>query len=84
MQVKDKEYLAKIYNRVTTSVTTVNAKIAAQKQGHVSLEQLMTTVALEQLSMQHDMLIVLATMVFDPGTDTAPLPELPKKIIGFN
>jgi hypothetical protein len=84
MQVKDKQYLANVYNRIKASVATVNAKIAAEQQGQVSLERVMAAVALERLAMQHDILIVLATIVYDPGTDDGPLPEMPRKFIGFN
>lgn len=84
MQVKDKKYMLNIFKRISESVKTANEKILAQQQGKLSLEQLKATLALEQLGMQHEILIVLATMIFDPGTDTEPLPEMPKKIIGFN
>src|ERR1700739_956843 len=84
MYVKDKRYLANIYKRISTSVTTVNTKIIASQQKKISVEELLASVALEQLAMQHDTLIVLATMVADPEINSGPLPELPKKIIGFN
>jgi hypothetical protein len=84
MQVKDKQFLANVFNRISASVTKVNEKIVAHQQKKIPVDDLLATTALEQLAMQHEMLILLATMIFDPGTDTAPLPELPKKIIGFN
>jgi hypothetical protein len=34
--------------------------------------------------MQHEILIVLAMLVTDPTLATEQLPDLPKKIIGFN
>jgi hypothetical protein len=39
--------------------------------------------ALGQLSMLHEELIVLATLLADPEINAEPLPELPKKIVGF-
>lgn len=84
MYVKDKQYLANIFKRISASVTTVNAKIIASQQKKISVEELLASVALEQLAMQHEALIVLATMVADPEMNAGPLPELPKKIIGFN
>jgi len=84
MQVKDKQYLANIFNRISASVKTVNDKIIANQQKKATVEEVMTTAALEQLAMQHEILLVLATMVFDPGTGPETLPEPPKKIIGFH
>lgn len=84
MQVKDKQYLVNIFNRISASVKTVNEKIVAQQQKKATVEEVLVTAALEQLAMQHEMLIVLATMVFDPGTGPETLPEPPKKIIGFH
>jgi len=84
VQVKDKQYLVNIFNRISASVKTVNDKIIANQQKKVTVEDLMATVALEQLAMQHEILIVLSTMVFDPGTGSETLPESPKKIIGFH
>ena len=84
MHVKDKQFLANIFNRISASVVKVNEKIIDHQQGKTSLEALLATTALEQLALQHEMLIVLATMVFDPGTGSEVLPELPKKILGFN
>ena len=83
MQVKDKQYLANVFKRISASVTTVNEQIIAHQKGKTSVEELQTTAALEQLAMQHEMLVILAVMAFDPGTDAAVLPELPTKIIGF-
>jgi hypothetical protein len=84
MQVKDKQYVANIFNRISASVKTVNDKIIANQQKKATVEDLMATAALEQLTMQHEILLVLATMVFDPGTGSETLPEPPKKIIGFH
>jgi hypothetical protein len=84
MQVKDKQYLVNIYNRISASVKTVNDQIIAHQQKRATVEGLMATVALEQLTIQHEILILLATMVFDPGTGSDTLPESPKKIIGFH
>jgi hypothetical protein len=84
MQVKDKQYVANIYNKISASVKTVNDKIIANQQKRATVEDLIATAALEQLAIQHEILIVLATMVFDPGTGPATLPESPKKIIGFH
>jgi len=84
MQVKDKRYLANIFTRISTSVNTVNEKIIAHRNGKASIEELQTTFVSEQLSMQHEILIVLAMLVTDPALAADPLPELPKKIIGFN
>ena len=81
---KDKQYLANMFKRISASVTTVNAKIIAVQQKKISVEELLASVALEQLAMQHEALIVLATMVADPEITAEPLPELPKKIIGFH
>lgn len=83
MQVKDKQFVANVFNRISASVATVNKKIVAHQQKMISADAVLVTVALEQLAMQHEMLILLATMIFEP-TDSAPLPELPKRIIGFN
>jgi hypothetical protein len=84
MQVKDKQYVANIFNRISKSVTNVNEKIMAQRLGKVTVDDVLATAALEQLAMQHEMLIVLAMLIFDPGTGSQELPELPKKIVGFN
>ena len=84
MQVKDKQFLVNIFNRVSASVVRVNEKIIAHQQNKLSVENLQATVALEQLAMQHEMLIALAMLVFDPGTGAMVLPDLPKKIMGFN
>jgi hypothetical protein len=84
MQVKDKQYLANIFNRISASVKTVNDKIIANQQKKATVQDLMAVAALEQLAIQHEILIVLATMVFDPGTGSETLPEPPKKIIGFH
>lgn len=84
MQVKDKQYLVNIFNKISASVKTVNDKIIANQQRSATVGDLMATVALEQLAIQHEILIVLATMVFDPGTGPETLPEPPKKIIGFH
>jgi hypothetical protein len=82
MQIKDKQYLANVFNKITKSVNTVNAEIIARQQGKVSVDDLLTVVAMEQLAMQHEILIVLATLVADPSIN---VPELPtKKITGFN
>ena len=82
MQVKDKQYLANVFNRITKSVNTVNAEIIARQQGKISAEDLLTVVAMEQLAIQHETLIVLTTLVADPSIN---VPELPtKKITGFN
>jgi hypothetical protein len=83
MYVKDKQFLANVFARISASVTTVNAKIIASQQKKISTEDLLATVALEQLAMQHEALIVLAVLVADPEINVEPLPELPKKIIGF-
>jgi len=84
MQVKDKQYVANIFNRISASVRTVNDTIIANQQKKATVENVMATAALEQLAIQHEILLVLATMVFDPGTGSETLPEPPKKIIGFH
>jgi hypothetical protein len=84
MQVKDKQYMVNLFNRISASVKTVNDKIIANQQKKATVEDLLATTALEQLTMQHEILIILATMVFDPGTGSETLPEPPKKIIGFH
>ena len=83
MYVKDKQFLANIFNRISASVTTVNAKIVAFQEKRISVEELHSSVAIEQLAMQHEALLVLAMLVADPEINVGPLPELPKKIIGF-
>jgi hypothetical protein len=83
MQSKDKQFLVDIFGKVSASVTTVNEKILAHQRGGTSTEELLVTTALEQLAMQHQIVTLLATMAFDPGTGAHTLPELPKKIIGF-
>ena len=83
MYVKDKRYLANIFKRISASVTTVNAKIVASQQHKISIEAVQTSVALEQLAILHEALIVLAMLVADPEINVGPLPELPKKIVGF-
>jgi hypothetical protein len=83
MYVKDKLFLANIFKRISASVTTVNAKIIACQQNEISVEALQTSVALEQLAILHEALIVLAMLVADPEINAGPLPELPKKIVGF-
>ena len=84
MQLKDKQFVANIFSKVSASVKTVNDKIIEHQQNRATVEGLMATIALEQLTIQHEILIVLATMVFDPGTGSDTLPEPPKKIIGFH
>ncbi len=84
MQMKDKQYLANIFSRISASVKTVNDKIIANQQKKATLEDLIATTAVEQLAIQHEILLVLATMVFEPGTGSETLPEPPKKIIGFH
>jgi hypothetical protein len=84
MQVKDKQFAANVFDRISASVATVNAKIIAQQQKKITVDDLLATTALEQLAMQHEMLILLVTMIFEPETPAEVLPELPKKIIGFN
>ena len=84
MQVRDKQYLANIFSRISASVKTVNDKIIANQQKKATVEDVMATTALEQLAIQHEILIVLAMMVFDPGTGSEALPEPPRKIIGFH
>jgi hypothetical protein len=65
-------------------VKTVNNKIIANQQKKATVEDLLATAALEQLAMQHEILILLATRAFEPGTGPETLPEPPKKIIGFH
>jgi hypothetical protein len=84
MQSKDKKFLVDVYDKISASVTTVNDSIVAHQQRNTTVEQVMATVALEQLAMQHQILVILALMAFDPGTDAQVMPELPKKIIGFS
>jgi hypothetical protein len=84
MHVKDRKYLANIFSRISGSVTSINEKIIAHRQGKASVQELLALAALEQLAMQHEILIVLAMLVTDPVLTAEPLPELPKKIIGFN
>lgn len=79
MQVKDKQYLANVFNRITASVNTVNERIIAHRNGKVSVEELHALIALEQLVMQQETLILLATLAIDPALATEPLPELPKR-----
>jgi hypothetical protein len=83
MYVKDKLFLENIFKRISGSVATVNAKIIACQQNKISVEALQTSVALEQLATLHEALIVLAMLVADPEINAGPLPELPKKIVGF-
>jgi hypothetical protein len=83
MYVTDKKYFANIFKSISTSVATVNEKIVACREKKISIEALHTSVALEQLSMMHEILIVVATLAADPEINAGPLPELPKKIVGF-
>ena len=53
MQVKDKQHLANIFNRILASVKTVNDKIIANQQKRATVEDLMATAVLEQLAIQH-------------------------------
>lgn len=84
MQVKDKQFLANVFDRISASVTTVNTKTLAYRQGKAMVNDLLATVATEQLAMQHEILILLGTMIFEPEAGDATLPEPPKKIIGFH
>jgi hypothetical protein len=84
MQLKDRQYLANVFNRIRASVNTINEKIIAQRKGEATIEGLLATTALEQLAMQHEILIMLAMLVTDPELTSEPLPEFPKKIIGFS
>jgi hypothetical protein len=83
MQVKDRQYLANIINKVGKSATTTNEKILAYRNGKASVEQLHAAVALEQLGMQHEILLALGILIIDPVLAAEPLPEMPKKILGF-
>jgi hypothetical protein len=83
MQVMDKRFLANVYNRVAASVTTINEKILARRLGKATVEDLIATAALEQLAIQHEILLLLGVLVIDPALAAEPLPELPKKIMGF-
>jgi len=84
MLSKDRQFVANIFSKISESVKTVNDQIIAHQQKRATVEGLIATVALEQLTIQHEILIVLATMVFDPGTGSETLPEPPKKIMGFH
>jgi hypothetical protein len=83
MYLKDKLYLANIFKRISASVTTVNEKIVAFQKKNISIEEMHAAVALEQLAIQHEALIVLATLVADPDIN-AELPVISNKITGFN
>jgi hypothetical protein len=83
MQTKDKQYLVNIFDKIESSVKTVNEKIIAQQQKRATVEDLIATVALEQLTIQHEILMVLGIMFFDPGTGPATLPVAPRRIMGF-
>ena len=84
MQMKDRQYMVNIFNRIAASVKTMNDKIIANQQKRATVEDIMVTAALEQLAIQHEILVVLGMMIFDPGTSSEALPEPPKKIIGFH
>jgi hypothetical protein len=84
MQVNDKQWLQNVYNKVASSVAKVNEKILDHRNGKATVESLQTAVALEQLAIQHEILLLLGVMIIDPALAAEPLPELPKKIIGFN
>jgi hypothetical protein len=84
MHVKDKQYLTNIFNTISASVNAINGKIIAHRQGKASVEELIATAALEQVSMQQEILLVLAMLVADAALIAEALPEMPKKIIGFN
>lgn len=84
MHVKDKQYLANVFSRISASVDTVNEKITAHQNGKLSVDEFQATVALEQLAMQHETLIILAMLVADPALAAEPFPEIPKRTIGFN
>ncbi len=83
MQVKDKIYLVNVFSRVSASVNTINEKILAHRQGKTTTEELLAVAALEQLGMQHEILLLLGVLIIDPALAAEPLPEIPKKIIGF-
>jgi hypothetical protein len=83
MHLKDRQYFANILNSVSKSVTTVNGKITSYQQKKISVQELQVAVGLEQLSMMHEAVIALGTLVMDPAINTEPLPEMPPKIIGF-
>jgi hypothetical protein len=84
MQVKDKQWLVNMYNKVSASVNKVNEKIIAHRDGKATVESLQAAVALEQLAVQHEILLLLGVLILDPALAAEPLPEFPKKIIGFN
>ena len=87
MQLKDKKYIRNLIGKISGSVGTMNAKILLHKEGVVSIESVLATAALEQLAMQHEILLLLSILVAEPaapGSTPEPLPEVEKKIIGFN
>jgi hypothetical protein len=83
MQLKDRQFFKNIYDRIGESVNRVNEKIVAQQQGRITSADVTATAALEQLAMQHQILLLLSMMIFNPGTSGETLPEPPQKIIGF-
>lgn len=84
MYVKDKQYLAGVINKISASVNAVNAQIIARREGKVSADDFLASIVLTQLAIQQETLLVLTMLVADPSITTDSLPELPKKIIGFN
>lgn len=84
MYVKDKQFLVNIFKRISKSVETVNEKVIAHQQKRIPTEDLLATVAMEQLGMQHEELLLLAMLVADPEINVDSLPEPPKTIIGFS
>jgi len=84
MQTKSEEYLANIFKQVADSVATVNATITAYKDQKIQITELQAIVAVQQLATQHSILIAAAVMLFNPQSGDQKLPEMPKKIIGFN
>lgn len=83
MKLKDNKYIEGVYLLIGKSVQRVNEKIEAYKKDGCTVEQLQVVLAMEQLSIQNEILSTLAMMIWEPSTPGENLPPPPQKIIGF-
>jgi len=83
MKLKDHKYFENVYETIGKSVKRVNEKLVDYQKDKATVEQLQVVLAMEQLSMQHEILTTLAMMIWEPKTEGETLPTPPEKLIGF-
>jgi hypothetical protein len=83
MRLYDKNYLGNVYERIDKSVKRANELLVNYQKDKASVEQLQAVLAQEQLAMQHEILITLAMIIWEPKNGEENLPKPPEKMIGF-